>query len=907
MTDSPDGAPWHARPHDAVIDTLAVDPAEGLTGAEAEDRLARHGPNSLPEAPRRGALARFFAQFNNVLIYVLIVAGVVAGALGEWIDSAVIAAVVIINALIGFIQEGKAEQAIDAIRDMLSPEAVVTRHGERKTIAAETLVPGDIVHLKAGDRVAADLRVIDSRSMQVQEAPLTGESAAVEKTTDPVDPDAALGDRASMLYSGTMVSFGTGTGIVVETGGATEIGRISGLISQDRGISTPLIEQMGVFGRWLTLVIILLAGGTLGFGLLFRDYTTTEMFMAAVSVAVAAIPEGLPAIMTITLAIGVTRMAKRNAIIRRLPAVETLGAVSVICSDKTGTLTRNELMVRSLATATGRYAVSGSGYAPDGELSSEEGGDAAGDDIRWAAQVAALCNEAQIRHRDGEWALNGNPTDGALLAFAAKAGLDADTARKETPAEKTIPFDSAHKFMATTHLMADGERMALVKGAPERLLEMCDTEGTPENSAPIDRDRWHAVMDDLANGGQRLIGVAMRPLAGDEDLTFDTVGSGLMFLGVMGLIDPARPDAIEAVATCRAARIDVKMITGDHAATATAIAREFGIVKANQEEGGAARKALTGRELDAMAADELAEAGAEVDVFARTTPENKLQLVTALQQRGHVVAMTGDGINDAPALKRADVGIAMGIKGTEAAKEASEMVLADDNFASIAHAVEEGRTVYDNLKKAILFILPTSFGQALVVIAAILAGMILPITPVQILWVNMVTAVTLALTLAFEPAEADIMRRPPRPRSEPLLSPFLVWRITFVSVLLLIGAFSLFVYQRHLGVELEVARTVAVNSLVMGQVFYLLNTRHMLMPSLTFEGLFGSRLCLGGIAAVLCLQLIFTYAPFMNFLFDSGAMDTTQWMLVIGVGLALFFLIELEKLVVRRVRSVRQA
>ncbi|WP_366658115.1 cation-transporting P-type ATPase [Fodinicurvata sp. EGI_FJ10296] len=933
MRDGGAGTPWHARGRDDVIAALDVSPEAGLSEAEAEARLARHGPNALPEPPRRGALARLAAQFNNVLIYVLIAAGAVAGVLGEWVDAAVIGGVVVINALIGFVQEGKAEEAIDAIRDMLSPEAQVTRGGERRTVSAQTLVPGDVAYLKAGDRVPADLRVIESRSLQVQEAALTGESSAVDKSTDPVNEDAPLAERVSMLYSGTLVSYGTGSGVVVETGAATELGRISGMIGEDRGITTPLLEQMGVFGRWLTLVIVVLAGITLAFGLLFRDYTVTEMFMAAVSVAVAAIPEGLPAIMTITLAIGVTRMARRNAIIRRLPAVETLGAVSVICSDKTGTLTRNELMVSSVVTTAGRYSVAGSGYDPkgavcpddrsgDGPGDGQSAGDdpAEGDDLRWVARVAALCNEARIRHRDGAWTLSGNPTDGALLAFAAKAGMDADAERTSSPALQSIPFDSAHKYMATSHDLPDeasaayGGHVLLVKGAPERLLEMCDTEGTAASAGPIDRDRWHRVMDDLARNGQRLIGVAMRPMEEGEPLTFDSVsgssGARLTFLGVLGLIDPARPDAIEAVATCRAAGIEVKMITGDHAATATAIARDFGIVppdggteSSGPDASGSNINALTGRDLDAMNIDDLAAAGAAVSVFARTSPENKLQLVTALQKHGHVVAMTGDGVNDAPALKRADVGVAMGIKGTEAAKEAAEMVLADDNFASIARAVEEGRTVYDNLKKAILFILPTSFGQALVVLAAILAGMTLPITPVQILWVNMITAVTLALTLAFEPAEADIMRRPPRPRAEPLLSRFLVWRIAFVSFLLLAGAFSLFVHQYQQGVDLDTARTVAVNALVVGQVVYLLNTRHMLMPSWTLEGLFGSKLCLAGIAAVLLLQMIFTYVPFMNYLFESGAMTSGQWGLVVAFGAALFLIVEAEKLLVRRIAS----
>lgn len=899
---------WHAlRVHETAA-ALDTDHDAGLTAEDASRRLERYGPNKLPEGTRRGPLQRLIAQFNNVLIYVLVGAAVVAALLGEHVDAAVIAAVVVINALIGYIQEGKAEKAIDAIRSMLSLEAVVRRDGARRTIPAEELVPGDVVYLKAGDKVPADLRVLRSDSLQAQEAPLTGESTPIDKAADPVAAESVLGDRFSMLYSGTLVTYGAGRGIVVATGSKTELGRISGLMEDDRAITTPLLQQMDVFGRWLTVAILAMAGFTLAFGLTFRDYSVNEMFMAAVGVAVAAIPEGLPAIMTITLAIGVTRMARRNAIIRRLPAVETLGAVSVICSDKTGTLTHNELMVRAVLTPAGRYAVQGEGYAPEGSLHRDSAEGAAVDpadaaDLVALAQAAVLCNDAEIRREvAGGWVLTGNPTDGALLAFGAKAGFDPDGHRAAIPAEATIPFDSAHKFMATAHHLPDGRRVAFVKGAPERILEMCDNVRQADGSAaPLDRDAWSTLAEELAAQGQRLIGVAVRPLAEGEALDFDRVAGGLTLLGLLGLIDPPRQDAIAAVAQCRRAGITVKMITGDHAVTAAAIAADIGIGAERRDATGRAG-ALTGRQLDALDREALPDAAADIDVFARTTPENKLQLVEALQQRGHVVAMTGDGVNDAPALKRADVGIAMGIKGTEAAKEASEMVLADDNFASIARAVEEGRTVYDNLKKAIVFVLPTSFGQAMVVLAAILAGMILPITPVQILWVNMVTAVTLSLALAFESPEKGVMTRPPRGRDEPIVSGFLIWRIVLVSVLLLIGAFGLFAWQRSLGVELEVARTVAVNSLVIGQVVYLINSRHILEPSWTLEGLFGSRLCLGGIAAVLVFQMLLTYAPFMQFLFGTGALTLDQWLWIGGFGIALFVLVELEKALFRRLR-----
>lgn len=897
--DRPPAGTWHAEPAGRVLERLGTGP-DGLAPDEAARRLAQSGPNRLEAAARRPALLRFLGQFKDVLIYVLIGAGAVTLLLGEWVDAGVIFGVVVLNALIGFFQEGKAEQALDAIRVMLSPQAGVLRAGRRITVPAEELVPGDLVYLASGDKVPADLRIVRSKTLQIQEAALTGESVPVSKSAEPVAPGADLADRTSMAYSGTLVTYGQGQGVVVATGQATEIGRISTLLAGVEVLKTPLVALMERFGRQLTVAILALAAGAFAFGVLLRDYAAAEMFMAAVGIAVAAIPEGLPAVMTITLAIGVTRMAGRNAIIRRLPAVETLGSVSVICSDKTGTLTRNELTVQQVAAADASWDVGGIGYRPDGDFS--HGGRAV--DPREDAVLAeiiragVLCNDASLTERDGEWGVEGDPTDGALLTLGSKAGIDPAEERRVRPRTDLIPFESEHRFMATLNHDHEGHAAAYVKGAPERVIEMCERELRRDGPAPLDAAAWHDRIAALAARGQRVLAVATREMpAAATAIAFDDVGRGLVLLGLVGLVDPPRTEAVQAVRACRSAGIPVKMITGDHAGTARAIGAEFGL--------GGERGAVTGAELEALDDTELAALAREAEIFARTTPEHKLRLVRALQASGASVAMTGDGVNDAPALKRADVGIAMGQKGTEAAKEASDMVLADDNFASIAHAVEEGRTVYDNLRKAILFILPTNAAQATIILVSILLGQALPITPVQILWVNMITAVTLGLALAFERPETDIMDRPPRPREAPLLSGYLLWRIGAVTALLVPGSFGLFLWVGFQGGTIEEARTAAVNALVMGEIFYLWNARYILAPSLNLEALFGSRPVLVSIAVAAALQLGFTYLPFMQALFGTAPIDAGTWGLVAVAGAAVFVLVEAEKAVARRWRKSR--
>ncbi len=813
------------------------------------------------------------------------------------VDAGVIFAVVVINALIGFVQEGKAEQAIAAIMGMIDSTASVLRDGARRTIPAREVVPGDIVMIEAGDRVPADIRLIRARNLRIDEAILTGESVPVEKGLAAVEPGAPLGDRTSMAYSGSFVVAGKGAGVTVETGARTEIGRIGTLLKSVETLKTPLIRKMDRFAQQLTVAI--LAVGSLAFAsaYVFRGYSLADAFMAVVGLVVAAIPEGLPAVMTIVLAIGVQSMARRNAIIRRLPAVETLGSVSIICSDKTGTLTRNEMTARSIVTAEGLWTATGVGYGPDGSIDPAEAAPAATDSRAFGDLVLAglLCNDSAIEHRAPDWSVNGDPMEGALLSLARKAGRDPDMLQRNLPRRDEIPFDSRHRFMATLHHAHDDGDFIVIKGAPERLLEMCSLERRTEGDAPLDADAWRARADDLAANGQRVLAFARKPASDRQTgLSMGDVGTGAVLLGFVGFIDPPRVEARAAVKECRDAGIRVAMITGDHAATAKAIARQLKLADDP--------KVLTGAELDALGPEDLARAAAQTTVFARTSPENKLQLVEALQAQGHVVAMTGDGVNDSAALKRADVGVSMGRKGTEAAKEASEMVLADDNFASIVAAVREGRTVYDNLMKVIRWTLPTNGGEAMTILAALAFGLALPITPVQILWINMVTAVTLGLTLAFEPTEPGTMRRPPRPAHVPVLDGLLLWRIFFVSALFVTGAFGMFFWAEARGLPVEAARTLVVNTIVVMEIFYLFSVRYVHGGSITWQGVMGTPAVLTGVGVVVVAQMAFTYLPLLQRVFDTRAVSPQDGLAVIGIGVALLLIVEVEKWAGRRLQ-----
>lgn len=891
---------FHAQSVADTLDALGTRRDTGLSADEVAERRSSWGKNAIPPAPRRGPLLRLAAQFHNVLIYVLVAAGSITAALGHGVDTVVIFGVVVINAVIGFIQEGRAEDALDAIRTMLSSSARVLRGGARLPVDAEELVPGDIVFLAAGDKVPADLRLLEVRSLRIDESAITGESVPVDKSVDPVAADAQLGDRHDMAYSGTLVTYGRAVGAVCATGMSTELGRISAMVRHERPLNTPLMRQLTGFGRVVTVAILALAVVAFAFGVLIRGYSPGEMFLAAVGLAVAAIPEGLPAVVTITLAIGVKRMATRHAIIRRLPAVEALGSVTVICSDKTGTLTRNEMTVQHVFTADGEIEVGG-----PGELTTRLGEDGATDVsdmfLRDLARAVLLCNDA-VLVRDGErWLLDGDPTEGALLGFGVKAGLDRRFEDEAFPRLDTIPFESEHRYMATLHHDHAGRRFLLLKGAPERVMEFCAVQRRAGDDEALDRARWHAAIKDAAEQGMRVLAVAQRANGGSGDtLTYaDVEAAGFTLLGMLAISDPPRAEAIAAVAGCREAGIAVKMITGDHRATAEAIGRRVGL--------GGPGAVLTGPEIDQLGDDELRRVVGNVSVFARASPEHKLRLVKALQRNGEVVAMTGDGVNDAPALKCADIGVAMGCKGTEAARDASEVVLADDNFASIAAAVEEGRTVYDNLRKAIVFILPTNVGEALIILAAVAAGMALPITPVQILWVNMITAVTLALALAFEPGEADLMQRPPRDPAEPLIDRFLLWRVVFVSLLLLVASFALFLWELGMGATTEVARTAAVNVLVVGEVAYLVSVRRLQQSALAANALPGLGPALIAITVVMLAQLAFTYVAPMQTLFGSAALDAASWSRVTAAGFGIFVAVEAEKWLLARFRRARGA
>ena len=886
---------WHASPAEEVLRQLDAR-RDGLSPQEAQRRLARDGPNTLPAAPGRGPLMRFLLQFHNVLIYALLVSAAITAWLGHWVDTAVILGVVLINALIGFVQEGRAERALDAIRGMLSLHAQVMRGGQRLELPAESVVTGDIVFLASGDKVPADLRLIDIKNLQIDESVLTGESVPVEKRVAPAGVDAELGDRHCMAYSGTLVTFGQGTGVVVAGGAKTEIGRISAMLEQVTALSTPLLRKLAYFSRWLTGAIFVASVLVMLFGVLLRGYSLDAMFLAAVGLAVAAIPEGLPAIMTIALAIGVQRMARRRAIVRRLPAVEALGSVTVICSDKTGTLTRNEMTVQSVLVAGADFAVSGAGYAPHGgfALEGREVDTGAHPELEDIARAALLCNDASLVNHEGAWQLAGDPTEGALLTLAMKTGLDAAGERECLPRTDAIPFESQHRFMATLHHDHDGRGYVFLKGAPEQVLALCTLQRDGRSDRPLDLPAWTARMERLAASGMRLLGVALRCESDHQaELRFaDVNAGGFTLLAVLGIADPPRDEAVRSVAACRAAGIRVKMITGDHAATAGAIGERLALAPQV--------RTVTGASLDALDDGQLRQLVMQTEVFARASPEHKLRLVKAMQDCGEIVAMTGDGVNDAPALKRADVGVAMGCKGTEAAKEAAEIVLADDNFASIVAAVEEGRTAYDNIRKAIAFTLPTNGGEAGMLIVAILLGIILPITAVQILWVNMVTSVTLALALVFEKPESDIMLRPPRKPTEPLLSRWLAWRVVLVSALLIMGCMGLYLWELDHGASLETARTAAVNTLVIGEIAYLFNCRHISTSTLSWQGLSGNRHALLAVAVLVVLQVVMTYLPAMQEAFGTAPLQAGAWGRIVLFGVALMLIVEGEKWLLRR-------
>ncbi len=868
---------------------------EGLNQAEAADRLQKLGPNALPQKKGKPAWLRFLAHFNDVLIYILLAAAVMTAVMGHWVDTAVILGVTVINALIGYIQESNAEKSLQSIRNMLSSDAQVIRDGKHATIPTTDLVPGDIVVLRAGDRIPADMRLIEAHNLRVEEAILTGESTVVDKHTDALTGDLPLGDRTNMLFSGTTVSAGGGVGVVVATGQATELGRINQMMADVETNRTPLLVQMDKLGKAIFVIILAMMAVLFVFSVLLRDMPMGELLLSLISLAVAAVPEGLPAIISIILSLGVQAMARKRAIIRKLPTVETLGAMTVVCSDKTGTLTMNEMTVKAVITADSCYRVDGDSYEPVGNLYLEGSNEPVKVQpytvLEKYLRTIDLCNDSQlVRNELGHWAITGGPTEGALKVLATKASLEPVT----TQLVAKIPFDSQYKYMAT-HYKLDAEEWVMVTGAPDVLFALCEQQQTARGLATFDRAYWESEMERFARQGLRMVAAAIKPAdIGATTLDHSDLQQGLIFLGIAGMMDPPRPEAVDAIHTCQTAGIRVKMITGDHPQTAMSIGQMLGIHNSTE--------AMTGYQLEHMDDDELAKAAVEYDIFARTSPEHKLRLVKALQKNGEVVGMTGDGVNDAPALRQADVGIAMGIKGTEVTKEAADMVLTDDNFATIASSVKEGRRVYDNLKKTILFIMPTNLAQGLLVVIALLAGNMIPLTPVLILWMNMATSATLSFGLAFEAAERNVMNRPPRKTGQHVMDAFAVWRVAFVGSMIAISAFILEAWLAPRGHSAEFVRTVLLQMLVTAQWLYMINCRNSDGFSIN-RGLLKNKGIWMVTGVLLLLQLAIIYLPVMQMMFGTEALPARYWFVTLAMGAVMFFIVEIEKRLTRRFRK----
>lgn len=875
---------WHSLAAADIAERLGTEITTGLSEEEVLLRREKYGPNELTCKPGKSALQRFLMEFNQPLMYILLVAALVKLVLQKWVDGGVIFAVTLINATIGWIQESKAENAIAALARSVTTEATVIRAAKMMRVDARDLVPGDIVMIASGDKVPADMRLATIHNLHVSEAALTGESVPVEKAVDPLGDDTPLADRKNMAYAGSLVAMGNAYGIVVATGAQSETGRISQLMEESIGIETPLTRRIQQFSKTLLFVILAISGVAFAV-VLVQGGAWVDGFAAAVALAVSAIPEGLPAVVTVTLAIGVGRMAKRHAIIRNLPAVETLGSTTVICSDKTGTLTENQMTVQALYAGGSSYAVSGVGYGAAGEIT-QDGRPidlGAAPAVRECLACGLLCNDSDLKEEDGALSVVGDPTEGALIVSARKAGLTLPSLARDYPRLDTLPFESQFQYMVTLHEDSRSQaNLAFIKGSMEAVLSRCghalDGDG---HETPVDRDAVEGITADMAGRGLRVLAFARIEIpAGLRTITHDHVEANLVFLGLQGMIDPPRPQAIDAVRACRSAGIQVKMITGDHALTARAIARQM-------ELGETDRPVLTGQELSALGDEDLAEAAETSAVFARVAPEQKLRLVQALQARRHVVAMTGDGVNDAPALKQADIGVAMGITGTEVSKEAADMVLTDDDFASIKAAVEEGRTVYRNLLKTIGFILPVNGGESMTIMMGILLAAALPILPVQILWVNMVSSVALSATLAFEPRSKDIMRRPPRPPEEPLLTGRLLLRVIVISVVNVIAVFGMFEWVFKSIGNIDLARTMAVHTLVAAETFYLLSISAFI-PSLfgrlkdkAQEIAYAPAI---GVAAVILFQFLFSQLPLTNPLFHTEPLSLMQALVCVAAG-----------------------
>ena len=894
---------WHLLPYLDVLGILNTS-SNGLSIAEVNKRQKESGLNILQGHGGESAFKIFIRQFLNPILFILIGATILSFALGKVVDGIVIFSVILINAVIGFIQEFQAGKAIQGLTKFLPEFVTVMRDGEQRNIPASELVQGDYVLLQAGEKVFADIRLTFSKNLQCNESILTGESFPVEKHTQIAEADAGIADRRCMAYSGTLVTSGTAEGVVVATGNNTEIGHISELIQTTATIKSPLTKSLEKIARTITYAILIVSILILIIGI-YRNNSFIDAILSAITIAVAAIPEGLPAVITISAAIGIMRMAKRNAIIRHLLAVETLGSTTVICSDKTGTLTLNEMTVRVLWNGKQRYQTTGSGINPDGKiLRSDTGAEAKNSEIGELMLASVLCNDASLSYTDGQWIAVGDPTEVSLIVAGNKFGLNIAEANVNWPRLDEMPFDSDKKIMATLHTSQGGKKVIYLKGAPESVIPILKTRDI--SSDGIEPEQIRKEVMQLAETGMRVLAIASKWLPGEhtgliaeEDLfDFD-------FIGIQAMSDPPRMEVKKAIETCHNAGITIKMITGDHPATASIIARELGFKNAGQ--------VITGRELQLMTFEQLSEAVKTTNIFARVSPEDKLNIVKALQAHGEVVAMTGDGVNDAPALKRADIGVAMGITGTAVAKEAADMVLVNDNFESIEAAVEEGRRVFDNLLKSIIFLLPTSIGLGLVVFLAVLffpsedGVLLLPMLPVQVLWINLITAVALALPLAMEAMEPDIMKRPPRIPGKSIFTPFVTFRIILVSLIMAVGAIGLFLWEYNMelargtdkALALSEAQTMAVTAMVFFQVFYLIECRSI-KYSASHIGLFSNLSIYLGIAIVLLVQVSFVYLPFMNQVFKSSPLFFDAWVLSASVSFSILIIIGFEKWVRRK-------
>ncbi len=899
---------WYQLPVNKVIEILLVDTSRGLSSSEAKERLEKYGYNEL-KFKKQSAFVRFLLQFRSALVYVLLIAAVVTAVLEMWVDSAVIFVVVIANAIIGFIQEGKAEASMEVLSKMMVLECTVRRDGEHKDIPARELVPGDVVLLEEGDRVPADLRLFYVRDLAVDEAPLTGESVPVDKTTEPfINPDLPLGDQRCMAFSGTFISRGAGHGIVVATANQTEIGKIAELMKETRAEAAPLMKKMAQFTRVLIIAILILAAINLIIGATLGGYDFVYSFLTSVSLAVAAIPEGLPAILTVALAAGARAMAKRNALIRRLPAVETLGSATVICSDKTGTLTKNEMTVVSIYCGKKIFSVTGSGYEPTGEffLDNKRVDPLSEVDLSATLSAGLLCNSAFLRQTDGKYEISGDPTEGALVVSGTKAGITEAFLRLDQ-----IPFGSEHRYMATLHQHEEGN-IIYVKGSPERVLSMCKMQLVNGNVEPVEPGLITDMVEEMAGDALRVLGLAYKRVPMDKMALTSADLEDMVFTGLQGMIDPPREEAIDAVRKCKRAGIRVIMITGDHAKTAQAIATQLGI--------GDGSAVLTGEDLSRMSDDELYQVVEQVSVYARVAPVDKFRVTTQLQKRGHIVAMTGDGVNDAPALKAADIGVAMGLKGTDVSREAADMVLVDDNFASILAAVEEGRHVFENIRKVILYTLPTNGGQALLVIGAIimipfipLFAERLPLEPIQILWINLYDAVALALPLLWEPREGGLLDRRPRDPREPIANRLFFRKVILVSLIMAGAAFAVYYGFGNVAVSgteidetrLTQAQTVAFLTVMMVHIFYLLTSRSLTRSTFKTNP-FSNRLIVVGISASILLHLIIVYAlPRVGFNpLRVEPFPAEWWGIIVALGFLGLLLVELEEFAVGKINKL---